>query len=272
MSIARNLSYLVVSCVLGACAHHPPDEPADPLEPMNRAIFKFNDTADHYVLHPVAKGYQTVVPSIVRRGISNFFNNLAEPKTFVNDLLQAKFVQGGSDLGRFLLNSTAGLAGFIDVATSAGLQRHDEDFGQTLGFWGVGEGWFLMIPLLGPSDNRDAIGRVGDYFSSYGYYVPGRYDVESYSATGTDLISTRADLLSADSLMNSQFDKYLFIRTAYLQRRQAMVYDGNPPPEKYPEDEDSSEPTATAPTTTPKDSPATPLATPAEPPPPPAKP
>jgi len=249
MSVLSKLGLLLAATALGGCAHHPPDEPSDPLEPMNRVIFKVNDKADQYVLHPVAKGYVAITPALVRRGISNFFSNLGEPRTIVNDLLQAKFLHGASDLGRFLLNSTAGLAGFIDVATPAGLEKHDEDFGQTLGYWGVGEGWFLMLPFLGPSDNRDLVGSGADIFTSPTYYLPGRYDLPNYLISyGLYFINLRANLLPSDSLMESQFDTYLFIRTAYLEHRQALVYDGNPPPEDLGDSaDDSSAPAAAAP-------------------------
>lgn len=215
------------------CAHHPADDPADPLEPVNRAVYKFNDTADRYVLRPVAQGYVKVTPGVVREGVTNFFDNLAYPKTIVNDFLQAKFKRGVSDLARFLVNSVYGVGGLIDVGSRVGLAKHDEDFGQTLGRWGVGEGWFLMLPLLGPSDGRDAIGMGVDLYTVPTRYFPGRYDVYNYSATALNLVNLRANLLPADSLLREQFDPYLFVRTAYLQRRQSLVYDGNPPPEDY---------------------------------------
>jgi phospholipid-binding lipoprotein MlaA len=223
---------VLAALALAACAHHPADEPADPLEPVNRAVWNFNYKADQYVLRPVAKGYVDVTTPWMREGVSNFFNNLLYPTTIVNDLLQAKFVQSASDTGRLVVNSTYGLGGLIDVGERVGLHRHDEDFGQTLGYWGVGEGWFLMLPLLGPSDNRDLIGRGFDIFTTPTHYLPGRYDLPNYMVTMLLYnVNTRANLLPADSLMESQFDTYLFVRTAYLQRRQAAVYDGNPPPE-----------------------------------------
>lgn len=241
---------VLLSLTLGACAHRPADDPADPLEPVNRVVFKVNDNADHYVLRPIAKGYDYAVPGLARRGITNFFLNLAEPKVIVNDLLQTKFVQGGQDLLRFLFNSTVGLAGLIDVATDNGLPQHDEDFGQTLGYWGVGEGWYLVLPLLGPSDNRDMIGFFGDRPLNVGFWLDGDHDWLTYSLYGADLINFRANLLSTDSLINQQFDKYLFFRTAYLQRRQALIYDGNPPPEDLGIDDISEAPAPAATPTT----------------------
>lgn len=226
------LRIVLSALLLSGCAHAPADDPRDPLEPVNRAVFKFNDAADRYVMHPLAKGYVAVTPQPVRTGITNFFDNLGSPVTIVNDFLQLKFKQGASDMGRLVLNSTAGVAGFIDVASSAGMPKHQEDFGQTLGHYGVGEGWFLMLPLFGPSDNRDFVGRVVDTPLHPEWWLPGRYDVEHYSATGVDLVNTRANLLDADKVLAQQLDKYLFIRTAFLQSRQSAVYDGNPPPEK----------------------------------------
>lgn len=226
--------------LLAACAHSPADEPRDPLEKVNRGVYAFNDTADRYVLKPVAQGYDYVTPKFVRRGVGNFFDNLFYPKTIVNDFLQAKFGQGAADTGRLLINTTAGIGGLIDVASEVGLEKHNEDFGQTLGTYGVGEGWFLMLPLLGPSDNRDLIGTGVDQFADPTWYLPGRYDVYKYSGRGLYYINLRADLLPADALLKQQFDPYLFIRSAYLQRRQSLIYDGDPPPEPLPNYDDAA--------------------------------
>ncbi|MDE2148830.1 MAG: VacJ family lipoprotein [Gammaproteobacteria bacterium] len=221
-----------LTALLSACAHSPPDQPRDPLEPVNRAVFQFNLKADKYVMQPVARGYVAAVPTPARRGIHNVLANFFYPKTIVNDFLQAKFKQGFSDLGRLLLNSTAGLGGLLDVATEAGLPAHDEDFGQTLGYWGVGPGWYLMLPFLGPSDNRDLVGFAGDvptnpltYFNdTHNNFLHVKVPV-----VGLNLIDTRAGLLGSERLMESQFDPYIFVRTAFLQHRQSQVYDGNPP-------------------------------------------
>ncbi|MGB0956030.1 MAG: MlaA family lipoprotein [Panacagrimonas sp.] len=221
---------LFVCLMLGACAHTPADDPADPLEPVNRGIYKFNRTADKYVLRPVASGYVKVVPGKARRGVSNFLDNLFYPTTIVNALLQGKVKQSGRDLARFGLNTTAGLLGFIDVASWVGLEKNDEDLGQTLGRWGVGEGWYLMLPLLGPSSNRDLIGSVGDAFTSPTAYV----DSEVAIGLGVvNAIDTRAELLDADGLLDQQLDPYVFLRTIYLQRRLSLVHDGNPPQEEF---------------------------------------
>ena len=230
--VRSGLLLALLALTLTGCAHAPADEPADPLEPMNRVVFKINDTADQYLMHPLAKGYVDITPQPVRTGVTNFFDNLASPVTIVNDLLQFKLKQSASDFGRLLLNSTAGFGGLIDVATSAGMPKHQEDFGQTLGHWGLGEGWYLVLPFVGPSDNRDFVGRVVDTPLHPEWWLPGRYDVYHYSATGVQLINDRANLLDADKILSQQLDKYLFIRTAYLQSRQSLVYDGHPPPEK----------------------------------------
>ncbi|HVT36464.1 MAG TPA: VacJ family lipoprotein [Nevskiaceae bacterium] len=221
-----------LALTLCGCAHTPADDPADPLESMNRAVFAFNMKADQYVARPVAKGYVKVVPDFARTGINNFFNNLKYPTVIINDALQAKFLQGGEDLCRFVVNSTVGVAGLLDPGTRIGLERHDEDFGQTLGKWGLGQGWYLMLPLLGPSSNRDLVGRAGDYATSVTTWV-NTSTGETIAIDGVDIIDTRAQLLSADSILDQQFDKYIFVRTAYLQHRQALVYDGHPPKEDY---------------------------------------
>jgi phospholipid-binding lipoprotein MlaA len=228
----------VIAAVLlvGGCAHLPADEPADPLEPFNRAMFSFNRTADKYVMRPVAKGYVKVVPDVARTGVTNFFANAFYPTTIVNDALQGKPMQFLKDFARLLLNTTVGLGGLIDVAREVGLPRNNEDFGQTLGVWGFGEGWFLMLPLLGPSNNRDLVGRGGDYFTSPLTWMDENWI--RYTINGVSLIDLRAGLLGTDKFLDEQFDPYIAIRTAYLMRRQSLVYDGNPPPEKYDLGED----------------------------------
>jgi len=235
------IAALCTAAALSGCATLPPDDPADPLEPFNRAMFSFNLKADHYVLKPVAKGYDAVTPTFVKRSLINFFGNLGEPVTIINGVLQGKFAQAGSDTGRFLLNSTAGIGGLMDVATKTGLEPHSEDFGQTLGHYGIGTGVYLMLPLLGPSNGRDAIGRAADYFSNPLYYVQennGDLDPLFYSLTGLNLISTRTQFFSADSLIDSALDPYIFVRTAYLQNRLNKVYDGDPPKSLLYGDED----------------------------------
>lgn len=201
----------------------------DPLEGFNRAMFTFNDKLDRYLLKPVAKGYRTVVPGFARSGVSNFFNNLGEPIVFLNNLLQGKLTSSLSDFGRFLTNSTIGIYGMFDVASRLGMTRHDEDFGQTLGAWGLGEGSYLVLPFFGPSSLRDGTGRIVDYF---GY--PPNYMEETSTRDKLFLaraIDTRAQFLDAGDILDqaSGQDSYVFVREAYRQRRLSLIHDGNPP-------------------------------------------
>lgn len=247
-------SAVLAALLLQGCAHTPPSDPADPLESVNRPIYTFNSTLDKYAVRPVAQAYVKVVPTFARTGVTNFFANLASPEVIINDLLQAKFLQGGEDLTRFLVNSTYGVGGLIDVGSRVGLPPHDEDFGQTLGYWGVGPGWFLMLPLLGPSDNRDLVGYGAGYFVTPFYYLPSDYDLPAYSLTALKLINKRANLLGIDSLLAAQFDPYIFVRTAYLQHRRSLVYDGNPPQEdllNLPPEDDNSAPASASSSATP---------------------
>jgi phospholipid-binding lipoprotein MlaA len=194
----------------------------DPWEGVNRAIFRFNDTVDTYALKPIAQGYEFITPQFLEDGIHNMFKNIGEVTNFANDVLQAKPEAAGVDTARLILNTTFGLFGFFDVGTKMGLQRNDEDFGQTLGHWGVASGPFVMIPLLGPSTVRDAFAKYPDtYTQPYRYidHVPTRN-----TAFGVSVVDTRASLLSAEKLING--DKYIFIRNAYLQNREFKVKDG----------------------------------------------
>ena len=229
------------------CAHMAPDDPSDPLEPVNRGVYKFNRVADRYVLRPVAKTYKQYTPRPFQTGVHNFLDNLFYPTTVVNSALQGKFVQSGKDLGRFVVNSTVGIVGVMDVATPLGLERNDEDLGQTLGKWGVPEGWYLMLPFFGPSDSRDLVGKIGDSFTGptpvadladaytvTDYHVPATVN---YSLTALDAVDTRAGLLDADRLLDEQLDPYVFLRTTYLQNRFNKIHDGNPPKEKFDFDE-----------------------------------
>ncbi len=220
---------LIGVLLLSACAHSPSYEPQDPLEPVNRAIYQFNEVADRYVLRPVAKGYVAVTPQFMRTGVRNFVNNLLYPVTIVNQYAQGAFVDGSRDLGRFLVNSTIGVAGLIDVAQYWGMPSHGEDFGQTLGTWGVGEGWYLMLPFLGPSTNRDLVGRLFDAPLSPIYYVD--HETVIYGFTAMDVVQLRADLLGADDLLYEQDDRYAFVRSAYLQRRESAIRNGAPDPD-----------------------------------------
>ncbi len=199
----------------------PPPNP-DPWEGWNRKVNKFNDVTDRYVLKPVAKAYQAVTPEAVDIGVTNFFHNLREPITIVNDLFQLKLMQAGADSSRFLINSSLGLVGLFDVASRLGLPRNQEDFGQSLGYWGVGPGPYVELPFLGPSNVRDAFGMVPDIYTSPLLYVN---DVSTRAvATGLRVTDLRADLLDAEGLITG--DRYIFLRDSFLQRREALVRDG----------------------------------------------
>jgi phospholipid-binding lipoprotein MlaA len=229
------LLLLGLIALLGACAHSPVDDPQDPLEPVNRVVYGLNEKLDQYFAQPAARGYTKAVPVPVRIGISNFFDNLTYPSVILNDLLQGKVSQAGRDTGRFLLNSTFGLAGFLDPATMVGLEKNDEDFGQTLGHWGVGQGWFIMLPGLGPATNRDLVGRAAGIYTHPLAYVDSDVGIP---AGAVDLLDSRARLLGTETVLAQQFDRYAFIRGIYLQRRQFLVYDGNPPKEDFDDYED----------------------------------
>lgn len=194
----------------------------DPLEGVNRAIFSFNEALDKYFLKPVAKGYQAITPDPVEEGVHNVFGNLGEVRNLVNNLLQGKVRDAGVDGSRLLFNSTFGVAGIFDVATPMGLPRNDEDFGQTLGSWGVGSGAYLVLPALGPSSLRDGPARIPDgYLGPYAHmdHVPSRNLLR-----GVDVIDTRASFLAAERMLSG--DKYVFLRNAYLQTREFKVRDG----------------------------------------------
>jgi len=195
----------------------------DRLENLNRKVFYVNERLDHFALRPAAVTYRKLMPNPLEKGVDNFFSNLDEVTNVFNDLLQGKFGQAAHDSGRFLLNTTLGLGGIFDVAQRAGLEKSDgEDFGQTLAVWGVGEGPYLMLPLLGPSTLRDAPSKFVDSITSPFSYVD---DVRTRNtARGVDLLAKRASLLEVDDIISG--DKYLFVRDVYLQRSRYLVNDG----------------------------------------------
>jgi phospholipid-binding lipoprotein MlaA len=201
------------------CASSP-----DPWEGMNRGTFWFNERVDRAVLEPVATGWDWLLPERVETSVSNFFDNLFLPAVFVNDLLQAKPVAAGQDVGRFVVNTTAGVAGLFDVASRIGIPENDEDFGQTFGRWGCPPGPYLVLPLLGPSSVRDAFGRVADSASTvYGYFVP--WTVTA-GLTAVDTVNTRAGLLEEIRQDREEsLDFYVFLRSAYLENREHRVRD-----------------------------------------------
>lgn len=203
-------------------------DPQDPWEGWNRGVFRFNKTVDDAVLKPVAELYQRVTPEPVDRAVTNFYNNLNDVVVVVNDVLQGKVEQAIADLGRLVLNTTFGVLGLFDVATFHGLQKHDEDFGQTLGYWGLGQGPYFVLPLLGPSSVRDTAGLVGDWAASP---ISAEDPAARNALVAGRVIDGRADLLSVTRIAESAaLDEYVFVRDAYLQRRRYQVYDGNPPP------------------------------------------
>ncbi len=229
----------VATLLLSGCASTSPK--ADPFESVNRATYKFNDVLDNAVLVPVAKGYRAVTPEFMRTGISNVFSNIGDVATAFNNLLQGKPEDAANDVGRVLINSSFGILGLIDIATPSGLEKHDEDFGQTLGKWGVGSGPFLMLPLMGPSTLRDGPARFVDSYAGYYRYVD--HIPTRNTAFGVEIIDLRAHLLGAsDTLETAALDKYQFIRDAYLQRRLYQVHDGKVPQALKDKLEDDLEP------------------------------
>jgi phospholipid-binding lipoprotein MlaA len=232
---------LVATVVLAGCATGPDSDPRDPLEPWNRAVYKLNDKVDQVVARPVATGYRRVVPGGIRERVRNFFANIADPLIGVNNFLQGKVEDGITDWARFVFNSTFGLFGIHDVASEMGLEKHNEDFGQTLGRWGAAPGPYLVLPFLGSSDLRDGVGTGVDIYADPLTEVRPR-ELE-YGLWGLRLIQTRADLLEASRILEqAALDKYSFQRDAYLQRRRSLVYDGHPPREKELDDEEDDKP------------------------------
>lgn len=234
MKLIRSLA-LIAAVSLTGCATGPARNPADPFEPLNRGVYQFNDTVDQVLAKPVAKGYNAVMPETGKTLVSNFFSNLDDVVVTFNDLLQFKFKQGFSDAMRFLVNSSVGAGGLIDVA-SMRLDKHNEDFGQTLGYWGMENGPYLVLPLLGSSSFRDGIGLIGDgqvSVISRTRHVRSRNQLYLAKA-----INRRAHLLTQEKVLEgAMLDRYTFLRDAYLQNRLNLVYDGNPPHDKL-EDED----------------------------------
>ena len=194
----------------------------DPWEGFNRVVFKFNDTLDTYALKPIAQGYQFITPQFLEDGIHNMYRNVGDVRNLANNVLQVKPHAAGVDTARLLMNTIVGVGGFFDVGTKMGLQRNDEDFGQTLGYWGLSSGPYLVLPLLGPSTVRDALGIYPDSYAEPYRYM---HDVSARNTVaGMKIIDARANLLSAEKLITG--DKYIFIRNAYLQSREFKVKDG----------------------------------------------
>lgn len=230
MTFLRLPAALAAVLLLSACASTP-GRPYDPFEASNRVMYAINDPLDKYFAKPIAQFYVDYVPSIIRTGVSNYFNNIDDLFSGINGLLQGKLDKAGDDFGRVLLNTGFGLAGLIDIASDAGIPRGEEDFGQTFGYWGIPQGPYLFIPLWGPSTVRDGTGSIMRYWWTPTQLIP---DVAVRNVIyGIGAIDARARALDATSLIEqASIDPYTFVRRSYLQRREYQVYDGKPPPEK----------------------------------------
>jgi phospholipid-binding lipoprotein MlaA len=238
MNPFARLAFSLVALCLAGCAALPPNtqkDPRDPFERVNRATFTFNEALDRRIAKPIARGYKRVTPDPVETGVSNFFSNAAYPTVLVNNLLQGKVKDALSDTGRLLLNTTLGLGGILDPASAAGLARNDEDFGQTLGRWGVRSGAYVMLPLLGPYTVRDGFGSLLDEFTEPRQYL--KDDGARLSLWAAVQLEKRARLLEADAVLAQAGDRYVFVRSAYLQRREYQVRDGDVPVDESLEQE-----------------------------------
>lgn len=222
----RAVLLVLLSLTLAACTTtgSRSSEARDPLEPINRVAHQFNEDLDRALLRPIARGYAKILPEPVQIGVSNVFFNAKYPVTMVNNALQGKFVPAFSDLGRITLNTTLGIGGLFDPATAVGLERYDEDFGQTLGAWGVPSGIYVVVPFLGPYTLRDGIGSIVDDFAEPRSYLED--DSTRYGLWAGDKFDRRVRLLDADAVLDRTGDSYAFIRSAYLQRREFLVKDG----------------------------------------------
>jgi phospholipid-binding lipoprotein MlaA len=215
------------AAMLAGCATVQSPTKGDPLEGLNRTVFKFNDKVDQYALKPVAKGYVYITPQPVRNSVTNFFSNIGDVYIAANNLLQLKITDGVEDIMRIVINTTFGVGGLFDVATLAKLPKHDNDLGLTLGHYGVPAGPYLVLPLFGPSTVRDAVGSIGNYYVNPLSYI--HPDGLSWALYGLNVINTRANLLGAsDVLEGAALDKYSFVRNAYLQRRGCNRHGGCP--------------------------------------------
>lgn len=247
----RMAAVLLAAAMFGGCAttNGGGSAKGDPLEGWNRAVFGFNENLDTYVLKPVATGYKAVLPQFVRTGVSNVFNNLSDVWSVANLMLQGRFADGAQGTMRVVTNTVFGIGGLFDAASDLGLDRPNEDMGQTLGAWGLGPGPYIVWPLLGPSSLRDTAGLPFDLLlgAPSGVYIDNNAAV--YGLAGLRIVNTRASLLGAGDVVDSvALDKYTFMRDGYLSRRRSLVYNGDPPPlEEDPLDDPFYEPAAPGP-------------------------
>lgn len=230
-----SLAALSGCATTGSATPQNPQDPQDPFEKANRAIYKFNDVVDRSTLKPLAKGYKKITPDWFRTGVGNFFSNLRYPVTIVNELLQGKAAAAARDTGRLLTNTVLGLGGVLDVGTRIGLEKNDEDFGQTLGAWGVPSGPFLMLPFFGPSTLRDAPSTAAEIFVDATNYLDLPWEAV-WGLRAVNVVDRRAQLLTLDPTLERAFDPYAFIRNAWLQRREYQVRDGDVPEENLEEE------------------------------------
>jgi phospholipid-binding lipoprotein MlaA len=222
---------LLATLLLAGCASTSDrSEAYDPWEGLNRKTFAFNDALDRAVMKPIAQGYQKITPAFAQEGVNNFYGNIEDIGTSLNNFLQAKPKQGMNDMARIVVNTVFGVFGLWDIATPLGFEKHEEDFGQTLGYWGAPPGPYFVIPLLGPSTVRDAPAKAVDPGWYYNEYLPDRV---YWSLWGLEKVRTRANLFKAEGILEeAALDKYSFIRDAWWQRRRNAVYDGSPPRDK----------------------------------------
>ena len=231
LSPLRAAAAVLIALLAAGCAASPGrTTPDDRWEGLNRGVYKFNDAVDRAALKPVATGYRKITPHWLRVGIGNFLGNLEYPATVVNQFLQGKAKLGLRDTGRFLLNSTLGIGGLFDVATPVGLEANDEDLGQTLAVWGVGSGPYLNLPFFGPSTVRDAPTRIVDFFFDPLTYVDPPWEA-IWGERVLDAVHSRSELLPLDATLQRTYDPYVFIRDSWVQHREFVIFDGNPPPE-----------------------------------------
>jgi phospholipid-binding lipoprotein MlaA len=243
LNTSRAAALILIVLTAAGCAATPGRTlPDDRWEGFNRGIYKFNDAVDRAALKPVAKGYKKITPHWLRIGIGNLLSNIEYPVTAINQFLQGKALLGLRDTGRFLLNSTLGVGGILDIATAVGLEAHDEDLGQTLAVWGVGSGPYLTLPLFGPSSLRDAPSRMVDFFLDPLAYTDVPWEA-TWGKRAISVVHSRAELLSVDPTLQRTFDPYAFVRDAWVQQREFAIFDGNPPPEVLDEEFDDEETT-----------------------------